>query len=252
MNSHANIYRPKTYRLPALLALASMLACARSNTSNDTGIDGASPDVVEEVVDPMAPCPVVDVAELVTCGTRPDEILYFSSLDPSHPNYASYLDGCERFLGAAAYTFADIEQLDAMRTLRVIDGALGLHMNHELQSLAGVERLEEVGLLGLRLSRPVSLEPLSRLRRVRDEFTLQSETRSLAGLERLECVGELVLSSVQAWDLGVMRRLRRVEGDVKLSLPNVPREEIEAFIERLHIEGSIEVDDEIWREAGEE
>jgi hypothetical protein len=236
------------------MALASMLACARSNPPNDSGLDAVSPDVLEET-DPLAPCPVVDVSELVTCSGRyPDEILSHPSLTPSNPNYVTYLDGCEHFLGAVVYTFGDIEQLDAMQTLRVIDGGLALSMNYELLSLAGVERLEEVGRLTLRLSRPVSLEPLSQLRRVRDQFTLRSGdvVESLAGLERLECVGGLDLRSVQPWDLEVLQRLRRVEGNVNLTLPNVPREDIEAFIERLQIEGSIEVNDEIWREAGEE
>lgn len=248
MNPHStNIRRRNTHGLCLLVALASTLACARSNAPNDTGVD-ASPDVIEEPIDPFAPCPEIDVAELITCG-HPDDILSFSVLDPSHARYASYLDGCEHFLGTALYTFARNEELGAMRNLRVIN-SLGLGNNLELQSLAGVERLEEAGLLALRLGRPVSLEPLSGLRRVRDVFTLETSelTTGLAGLERLECVGELYVRSNQAWDLTLLRRLRRVEGDVSLYLPNVPREDIEAFIERMHIEGSIEVNGEIWSE----
>lgn len=193
-----------------------------------------------------APEPPSDPAALSACG----EAMQFYQLRNLEMDPA-VLDGCERFLGSIQ--FQDVEPVDTtvLSSLRWIDGQLAFFglFGGGMTSLPGLERIEHVGELSLRFLEIEDLAFLARLRSVAGLMLVSSndDLRSLHGLERLEEIGELNLDvSPDATDvvtLSCFASLRRIHGDVQLW--NVRRDEVDAFLARVEVGGTVSLDGEV-------
>ncbi|MEM9193386.1 MAG: hypothetical protein AAGF12_29700 [Myxococcota bacterium] len=151
--------------------------------------------------------------------------------------------GCERFLGSVDF-MNDHEARDArlLSGLRVIDGQVTFFRNYSLESLDGLDRLEEVGQLTIRDTALPSLAALGQLRRVDGVFGIASNRnlQGFRGLERLESVGSLsILGNPEATSLDGLSGLQEVRGNARLW--DLPRAEIDAFVARVRIDGEVDV-----------
>lgn len=214
-----------------------------TSREEDAGIDfdARRPDAGLEDICPESAEPRLDPGSLPTCG-----MIMTSDNYPIETVSA----GCERYLGGIGFPFASDEDLRVLESLRWIDGGLAMNATGELTTLAGVERLEHVGgTLLIWNERIDSLAPLGRLRRIEGRLDIRdnSALTSLHGLGRLEEVGALNLKFLPELrdrvSIDALRCLRRVEGDVYLV--EVPRDQVDAFLARVEVGGSVTLDGEV-------
>jgi hypothetical protein len=158
--------------------------------------------------------------------------------------------GCERVLGTVNHAYSSAPDMADLASVRWIDGSLNLFSMDELTSLRGVERLEHVGGLNIRITRLLeSLAPLANLRTVEDMLFIDSNRAlgSLEGLGRLETVGRLIIEMESEFkdsaSLASLGALRRVHGDVRFW--HIRREEVDAFLARVTVDGSVTLDGEV-------
>lgn len=179
-----------------------------------------------------------DTGQDVVCGS-PDDDLRLSY-------YWGELEGCDVFLGGinfGDYTFTDLSEFPS---LRVIEGRVNLFRNEYLESLRGLERLERVGELILHHS--VVLDDLSELSSLRqiDRRLIVNSNRGLThlrGLERLRSVSELsIRGNPNLESLDGLERLERVRGDLTIEGNGIPQSKVQAFLDRVEVEGETHVD----------
>ncbi len=122
-------------------------------------------------------------------------------------------------LGAGGYV-GDPVSLEGLDSLEVIEGSFHF-VEDNLVDYQGIPKLRSVGSFGTRgVPELVDFRGLENLTEVEGSFTItrNPKLQSLAGLEGLE----------------------RVHGDVRISdNPLLPEEEVEAFLERVTVDGEI-------------
>lgn len=224
---------------PAIVLLcAACSGCHASSTIGDAGEIRFDAPLADSA--PVPDASPLDADALPSCGAG----RHRWPLDPG------LLDGCERLLGTIDFAYAPIVDASVLSSLRWVDGELNFLANGELTSLTGLERLEHVGGLTLRITTAVEdLAPLGQLRTIENRLYLSDNRalRSLHGLERLEEVGELILDIHVDYEdvvnLDVLVSLRRVRGNVRFT--HVPREQVDAFLARVEVGGTVTFDDEV-------
>ena len=233
-------------RVTAILSFCAFGGC--SGCYESTSSDGGAMDA-SSVPDAAAreDCGewTLDPGSLTACGDAMS--LYGERSFAEDPDL---LAGCERFRGGFDFAYATITDASALASLRWIDGRLSFFHASDLVSLAGLEQLEHVAELSISgLSRVEDLSPLARLRRVENRLIIDGNgaLESLHGLEQLQEVGDLVLfvepELSDSVTLGSLACLRQVRGDVDLR--NVRRAEVDAFLARVEVEGTVTLDGEI-------
>jgi hypothetical protein len=232
---------------PLLLLCAGCSGCYETTTPGEIAFDAASRDAGSPL---DASEQGLDAESLRTCG-GPDQVIFY----PSDEDRALLVD-CARYLGSFDFSRAPFVDVGFLASLRWIDGLLNFSTNQELSSLAGLERLEHVGgaLIIAHAPLPTDLAPLSRLRRVVGPLTISDNDAlvSLHGLERLEEAGRLRIAPPPELggivSLAPLESLRRVRGDVEFE--NIQREEVEAFLTRVQVDGTVELDGEVIAGGG--
>ena len=227
---------PLRHGLFVVLAWA-VVGCAKSSLPGDAGVDFGPPEERN--------CPSLEEPAWRTCGSL-ETFLYSTS-----PEYPGLFSGCEDYLGSLDFAFDSVEDLSALRSVRSIRGSLNLFNNSDLSTLDGADRLVSVGDLTIRNSSSLtSMRPLQGVRRVTGTlFVDGSRTlRTLEGLSGVECVGELILTDIGGFHH--LSGLFRVEGNVSI-WSEAPEEEARSFLEQVIVEGSIEVNGEVWQTEGE-
>lgn len=230
--------------LPVLLALYGACdGCYESSSRDDDAAiesDASLPYAGSDETCPESAEPRIDAALLRTCGTPMTNDFY--PID-------TVSEGCERYLGSLAFAHVSDEDLRVLAPLRWVDEALALNANPDLISLAGVERLQHVGRLVIMNENIDSLEPLGSLRTVDGALQIvdNNSLSSLHGLERLEEIGILEIRFEPEYrdivTLDTLRCLRRVRGDAHFA--QVRREQVDAFLARVDVGGSVTLDGEV-------
>jgi len=159
------------------------------------------------------------------------------------------LDGCRYLLSDLQLQRSRMTNFAFAGDLETVSGDLLITWNGNLQSLDGLDRLQEVGGLHIEENYQLgTLAGLRNLRRVHGRLRLYSNSGldDLGGLEAVECVEELDLTQENEWSLDSFESLERVVGDCLLG--GFPSEEVEAFLARVEVGGRVVVDGEVRSE----
>ncbi|MFB6373576.1 MAG: hypothetical protein ABEN55_10775 [Bradymonadaceae bacterium] len=176
----------------------------------------------------------------IICG-EPDQVI--ETLEG-----AARLGECDVYRGSFQFeegTFETDSDLEKLPDLRVIEGAIEI-VASGVESVHGLERLERVGDFRLQGGGAESLNGLSNLRQVDGTLRLRfTRLRNLRGLEKLRSIGSIFFSTnPKLQSLDGLESLERVRGDVVFtSNPEITVDEAKAFVDRIKIEGKVEIRD---------
>jgi hypothetical protein len=229
--------------LSVVVALLWGCSPAGDEGSNE-GIDsGAYQDVEGDTSSPEADAPDAsspedsDVRDVV-CGDPDDHLRLWREI--------TALEGCDVFRGWINLGDMTDVSFAEFPSLRVIEGRLNLFRNEYLESLEGFERLERLGEFYLHHSVVLDdLSELSNLQEVEGGLFISSNygITSLEGLEQLQAVGDLRIDyNPELASLNGLAGLERVRGDVTIKNNDIPQAEVQAFLDRVQIDGEVDVD----------
>lgn len=227
------------------LVAALFWGCSQAGDegSNDVTDSGAHHDVEGDTSSPEAGAPDASSPEdgdggEVVCGDSDDHLRLWHDI--------TALEGCDVFRGWINLGDKGDVSFAEFPSLRVIEGRLNLFRNEYLESLDGFEHLEELGEFFLHQSAVLEdLSGLSNLRHVEERLLISGNfgLTGLIGLEQVRAVGELDISSNPKLNsLDGLAGLERVHGDVTIKSNNIPQAEVQAFLDRVQIDGDIDVD----------
>lgn len=156
------------------------------------------------------------------------------------------LRDCTTYRGSIILSdFREPELLQYLTNLRVIEGQLSLFRVYELTNLSPLSNLQRVGgqLSIRRVEDLESLQGLSSLESVGAFFMEDCVlVSSPAGLESLEVInGGFLLSQTSLESLSEFESLQRIKGEARIqaSVVPIPQEELDAFFERVQVDGEI-------------
>ena len=225
--------------LVALFAAVLVLtpACSEgvSHQENNTWVE--EPDADEDLSD-------VEERDDVICGESEDRIRLSSDIEA--------LAGCDIYRGTIDFAYfrsagEEFSFSEILPPLRGIEGTLNIFHVFYLQTLKGLESLEYVGELNIRSQ--VDLRDISALANLEEvgewlHISGNPALLSLHGLENVHTVGRLSIThndSLQSLD--GLAGLERVYGDLTIrSNSGLSSAEIEAFVDRLDVDGAIQIE----------
>lgn len=226
-------------RCATAVALALFVAAACSAADGDATEAGADSTTPGSDASSSASSDTTDGAPVI-CG-QPGEIAATDS------DIAS-LEGCTVYRGSVNLT-SDATSVVPLSSLVVIEGELLVAgTDSPLQSLSGLENLEEVGKLTGNSHNISDLTSLSSLRAIHGKFTLLSmfnlvDVDGLQGVVAID--GDFVLlANPVLVDLDGFSSLATVGGDFEATsyMTSLPRAEAQALVDRIEVGGAVNID----------
>lgn len=187
-----------------------------------------------------------DLSNLVECGDSTRNVNHYNN------GGLSVLEGCQRLMGGlnlVDYYGTDVHQA---KSLIYIEKSLYIRRVTELESLSDFEKLEEIESGDLLLDSLYNLSKESgfpNLRKVGGRINIASLPVDKLRFPNLEYTeGLSVVGTPEVTSLEGLEKLKRIDGDLLLDLPNVSREELDRFLERVDVMGRVRFNGELIQE----
>lgn len=196
---------------------------------NDTGMEKTCPEITGKLQG------VDDETDLVVCG-EPDEVI-------NNRSDLSTYEGCEIIRSHVALAFFRDEDLPAFASLRKTEQQFVVRGTETLKSVHGLRRLEVAD--SFRLDYAMNLQSLEGLENLREVATGMALWH-LPGVTTLEPLGNLtvtgglsILHLPHLTSLDGLDNLCRIDGDLEIGQTSIMREDVEAFLDRVDVTGTV-------------